>query len=71
MSKHKSVKLTVNIPSASFIMIQRSAQRQGITMTEEIHKILGIYEFLENEVLKGGKILVHEKNGKFQELIWE
>ncbi len=64
-------KLIVNLPTESLEGVRDLSQRTGRTMTETIRRALGVQKFLSDEVDKGGKILIEDKNGRFHQLMAE
>lgn len=62
-------KLIVNLPTESVEGVRDLAKRTGMTMTETIRRALGVQQFLSDEVDKGSKILIEDKNGKFRQLV--
>jgi len=69
--KKSTIKLTVNVPSESLDQLKGHSLLKGITMTEGINRALGLKNFLDDEVLKGGKILIRRRNGDYHEVIWD
>ena len=62
-------KLSVNLPTESIERLKDYAKANNITMTEALRRALGIQCFLENEVSKGGKILIETKGGDMRQLL--
>ena len=64
-----TTKLAVNLPSESVNRLRTYAEVHEITMTEALRRALGVQDFLNKELYKGGKILIEDKRGNFHQLI--
>lgn len=64
-----TTRLTVNLPSEAVERLRTYAEVHEITMTEGLRRALGVQDFLNKELCKGGKVLIEDKRGKFHQLI--
>ncbi len=62
-------KLAVNVPTAAIDSLRTYAAVHEITMTEALRRALGVQDFLNKELCKGGKVLIEDKRGRFHQLI--
>jgi plasmid stability protein len=62
------VKLTVNLSDEVAAALKQLAARHDSTMTNELRRVISIGKWLDDEQLKGAKVLI-EKDGHIRELL--
>jgi plasmid stability protein len=68
-SSSRTVRLSVNLPTAVADALKLLAARHGVTITEEVRRTISIAKFLDDEIVAGGAVLVERKAGGVRELI--
>lgn len=67
----KMVKLTVNLSQEVIDAVEELAERVGCTRTEVLRRAIGTHKYMMDEVRKGNKILIEDKQGKLREVIFQ
>jgi hypothetical protein len=64
------VKMTINISKEAADAVRKLASEKGTTVTNIVNKAIATEEFLQQEIQKGSRIQVEDKNGKIREIIF-
>lgn len=60
------IRLTVNLVPRAHAAMLLAAQITGYSRTDTVNRALQLYAFAENEMSRGGEILIRSKNGETQ-----
>ncbi|OGY41129.1 MAG: hypothetical protein A2Y67_00805 [Candidatus Buchananbacteria bacterium RBG_13_39_9] len=64
-------RLTVEFPEKAYEMIKSLSQRQGVSKTEVLRRVLALYHYVCQEVEKGRKLVIlNESGGVIKEIVW-
>lgn len=70
-SKKDSLKrMTVSLPPESARMLEILSEEQSITLNEAVRRSISTESFIQNEISKGGKVLIVAKDGSTKELVF-
>jgi metal-responsive CopG/Arc/MetJ family transcriptional regulator len=65
-----SKRVNVSLPAEAISKLQEISQRRGVTMTEAIRIAINTEDYLQNEIAKGGKIIVEKPDKSFREVVF-
>jgi flagellin-specific chaperone FliS len=64
-------RLTVEFPEKAHEIIERLSQRQGVSKTEVLRRVLALYNYVWQEVEKGRKLVIlNESEEVIKEIVW-
>lgn len=63
-------KVTVNLPDETVNNLKEIAQNRGITVTEALRQTIESQQFLDNEIQRGGKVLIENPDRTTQQIIF-
>jgi hypothetical protein len=66
----RSVKLTVNLPQAEMRVIRTRAGENHETVTQLLRRAIGTTLFLDEEVARGGRVLVERRDRTLVEVVF-
>lgn len=59
-----TTRLSVNINDETEAALKELAAERGVTVTEIVRRSVGVYKYIEDEVLKANKVLqIADRNG--------
>jgi hypothetical protein len=62
------IKVTVNIPEEGVSFLEEQAARKGTTVTEALCRAISNQKFFEEEIERGGKVIVRKRSGDYREI---
>jgi len=65
-----STKITVNLPDNTVSSLKEIAESRGITVTEALRQTIESQQFLDNEIQRGGKVLVEKPDQTTRQIIF-
>jgi predicted transcriptional regulator len=68
--KTKIIKMSVNLPDNIVQVLKELAAKRNTTMTEVLRHAIGTEKFIEEVQEAGGQVLVEDKQGKIQLVIF-
>lgn len=69
MATTDAVKMTVNVTPEVAESVRELASKQGTTITNIVNKSIVLERFLYEEMLKGSRIQIQDKDGKVREVL--
>lgn len=64
-----TVKISANLPQATYEQLQWIASQRGTTMTEVLRRAVGNEAYFLDQTAKGSKIIEKSPNGTLSELL--
>jgi predicted DNA-binding protein len=66
----KVVKVSFNLAPEVVDVLKDLASKRGMTVTDVLRRAIGTEKFVQNEIDKGGKILVEEKDKSIKQVVF-
>jgi predicted transcriptional regulator len=64
-------KVTVNLPDETVEAVNRIANDRQISFTEALRRLIEVQKFLDEEVKKGGKILLQTSDNSMSRVVFK
>jgi predicted DNA-binding protein len=64
------VKTSLNLPEPAVEALKQIAAKRGVTMAEVVRQAIATEKFLHDEVEKGNKILLEDKDKRLRQVVF-
>lgn len=64
-----TVKISANLSEEVVQALRELAEEKGVTMTEMLRQAISLEKFLSDQVKEGKKVLLEDKDKKYQQIL--